>query len=300
MPKIGQDRRDSTCVEALGSLLVREVGDLRKHEAGMLEDPESVQEYRVSARRLRSLLAGYEPLFERTTARTLRQDLRLAGDALRDLRDQQALAERIERLVVDESSDHDVALARRQLTRVAEPGSDPGSIVEHLIRSPDYDDFVRRLERFGDLPPWTAEATKPAVPTLQPLLQAEWRRFRAGLDGALAGDGTDAADRLHNARKAATRAHYVFEWAEPVFGRRAGRNAKAARRVQRVLGQHRDSTRAQRVLGLAVAKAERLGEDTFVLRRLLSRESLLTEELWANFEQLVVVADRKKLRRWFG
>jgi CHAD domain-containing protein len=299
MPKIGQDRRDSTCVEAFGALLVREVGDLRKHEAGMLEDPESVQEYRVSARRLRSLLAGYEPLFERTTARTLRRDLRRAGDALRDLRDQQVLAERIERLLVDEPSDHDVALARRQLTRVAD-GSDPSSIVEHLIRSPDYDDFVRRLERFGDLPPWTAEATKPVVPALQPLLHAEWRRFRAGLDGTLAGDGTDAADRLHNARKAATRAHYVFEWAEPVFGRRAGRNAKAARRVQRVLGQHRDSTLAQRVLGLAVAKGERLGEDTFVLRRLLSRESLLTEELRADFEQLVVVADRKKLRRWFG
>lgn len=299
MPKIGQDRRDGTSVEAFGYLLVREVGDLRRHEAGMLENPESVHDYRVSARRLRSLLAGYEPLFERATARTLRQDLRLAGDALRDLRDQQVLVDRIERLLVDEQSDLDVALARRQLTRVVEPRSDPSSIVEHLIRSPDYDDFVRRLERFGDLPPWTTEAAKPVVPTLLPLLRAEWRRFRAGLEGALAGDEADAADRLHNAREAAKRAHYVFEWAEPVLGRRAGRNARTARRVQRVLGQHRDSTLAQRVLGRATVRAERLGEDTFVLRRLLSRESLLTEQLRADFEQLVVLADRKKLRRWF-
>ena len=110
--------------------------------------------------------------------------------------------------------------------------------------------------------------------------------------------GTHRNERLHDARKAAKRARYLAETLTPVFGRRANRLAKAAQRVQVVLGEHQDCIITQTVLGRAGEAAFADGEDSFVLGRMQAREAATAEELREDFVRLFLAADRKQLRRW--
>ena len=110
--------------------------------------------------------------------------------------------------------------------------------------------------------------------------------------------GTHRNEALHAARKAAKRARYVAESLIPVFGRRAKRLAKAAERVQIVLGEHQDCTITQAVLGRAGEQAFADGEDSFVFGRMQAREAATADELREEFVRLFLAADRKKLRRW--
>lgn len=116
------------------------------------------------------------------------------------------------------------------------------------------------------------------------------------------GAARDAA--LHEVRKAAKRLRYSAELAASVpkgstgdgdagrtsarkRHRRAKRLAKAARKIQQVLGVHQDSVVARARLAGLGARALRSGENGFTYGRLHARE-----------EQLAAVAERAFLKRW--
>ena len=105
-------------------------------------------------------------------------------------------------------------------------------------------------------------------------------------------------ERLHEARKSAKRARYVCEALVPVFGKKARRLAKAAERVQGVLGDYQDCVLTQRVLAEAGEQALLAGESSFVLGRMHARESAAAADLRDDFIRLFGAAERKALRRW--
>jgi CHAD domain-containing protein len=300
MPKAAQAGVDATAAEVLGPVLRRRVEDLRSWEPGVrLDRAEAVHRYRIAARRLRSELLGFRSLLEGEVGDELAVDLRRAAAAVSGARDAQVVRHRVEALLRDESG-LAVDATRERLDRLLADaaGRSLQDALDHLD-APDYDAFTRRLERFSDLPPFSAAATGSAEDVFRPILRREWARFRdRGSAAATSGSGTHRDERLHEARKAAKGVRYVAGTLVPVFGRRAKRLGRAAERVQVVLGEHQDSTITQAVLGRASERAFLDGENTFVLGRMQAREAATAEELRNEFVRLFLAADRKQLRRW--
>jgi CHAD domain-containing protein len=300
MPKAGHARPDASAAEVLGPVLRHQVLDLRSWESGVrLDRREAVHRYRIATRRLRSHLAGFRSLLDADACDELARDLRRASAVVSGARDAEIVRRRVEALLKDES-DPAIDATRERLERLVSQAYDRGlrDSVNHLD-TPDYDTFTRRLERFADLPPWLSVADRPAEEVFRPLVRHEWKRFRSrGIAAVASCSGPRRDDRLHDARKAAKRARHVSETLAPVFGRRAKRLAKAAERVQLVLGEHQDCAMTQAMLGTAGEEAYRDGDNSFVLGRMQAREAATAEELRETFVRLYFAADRKQLRRW--
>lgn len=300
MPKSGPHPQP-TAAEVLGPVWRRQAEGVRAREAELRSGREpSVHDFRIAARRLRSNLAAFGPLLEGTLPKELAADLRETALKVSGARDAEMLSERVARLLAEEPDAVDVTRVRSTLVELLDSTARANTILSlAYFDDPAYDAFVRRLDRFADLPPWAPAASEPAAPVLRDLLKAEWKRFRRAGSDALAAPRDEAGDALlHTARKAAKRARYVTETLVPVFGRRANRLAKAAARVQEVLGEHQDCALTRDYLAGPALEAIPDADDRFVLGRLHAREEATSERLRDDYSRLFLAADRKALRRW--
>ena len=91
---------------------------------------------------------------------------------------------------------------------------------------------------------------------------------------------------------------YVTETLVPVFGRRASRMAKAAARVQQVLGDHQDCAVTRDYLAGPALEVIPDPDDRFVLGWLHAREEATSGRLRDDYSRLFLAADRKALRLW--
>jgi CHAD domain-containing protein len=280
-----------------------QVAELRSWESQVrLEHPEAVHQFRVAARRLRSNLTAFAPLLEAGAVVDVSAGLQQAAAAVSDARNAEVVAERVDRLLADLPSGPgapDTAGTRARLAGLlGETYRDSweGS-VDHLD-SKRYDELTRRLDRFADLPPWRPRAGRPAPEVLAPVLREEWRRFRKRGRLALGEDtGADHEERAHDARKAAKRVRYVADSVVGVFGRRAKKLAKAAAKVQVVLGDYNDGL-VTRSLLRETAEQLRDADDVRVLALLTSREETAAAAMRAEYARVFADADRRSLRRW--
>jgi CHAD domain-containing protein len=286
-----------------------QVTDLRAWETKLrLDLPDSVHGFRVAARRLRSTLSGFRPLFDDGVIDELRTELKTAAATVSRARDAEIVHSRVQALLVMETAgldpdlhlELDLARTRQRVTQLLRDAYRQSweATVEHLDGE-EYDAFVRRVESFADLPPWGPDARLGVDEALGPLVRREWARFlrkgRKALDHK-SGDVRD--ERLHDARKAAKRARYVCEALVPVFGKQVKRTGKAAERVQGALGDYQDCVLTQQVLAEVGRQALLVGESGFVLGRMDARESSAAAELRDDFARLFGVAERKAPRRW--
>jgi CHAD domain-containing protein len=300
MPKSGP-HPPPTAVDVLGPVWRRLAEGLRAREAELRSGRElSVHDFRIATRRLRSNVAAFEPLLEGTLPKELTADLRETALRVGGARDAEMLADRVGRLLAEESGALDVTRVWDTLVDLLDSTARAHSSLSlSYFDDPAYDAFVRRLDRFSDLPPWGPAASEPATPVLHDLLKVEWKRFRRAGSAALAAPRGESGDTLmHTARKAAKRARYVTETLEPVFGRRVSRMAKAAARVQQVLGDHQDCAVTRDYLAGPAFEAIPDPDDRFVLGRLHAREEATSERLRDDYSALFLAADRKALRRW--
>lgn len=288
-----------TASELLTPVLRRQVEDLRHWEAQVREQrPEAVHQFRVAARRLRSTLAGFEPLLDGHAGRTLGKDLRRAAGAVGGGRDVQAVRDRVDALFSDEvgagSSRLHVRLTEGLDHLEAESWQ---RCIDHLDH-PDYDDFTRRLERFADMPPWLPSADLPADEALGPILRSEWSRFRRSARGALDDFPAPDDERLHETRKASKRARYVAESLVGLFGRKAKRMGQASKRVQEALGKHQDSRLVREFLVDAQDRLRLDDDDARTLARIQERVAQHLSAAGADIEECLEGADRRSLRSW--
>ncbi|MQS10414.1 CHAD domain-containing protein, partial [Streptomyces alkaliphilus] len=120
---------------------------------------------------------------------------------------------------------------------------------------------------------------RPARPVLERALRRERERC-AGLlataRGVPGGPERDAA--WHRARRAAKRARYAAETAEPVLGSAARDEAARFRRLQDLLGDRQDGVLAREALLELAEEAEAAGESAFTHGVLHGRETARARE----------------------
>jgi len=169
------------------------------------------------------------------------------------------------------------------------------------MQSERYFALVDRLDALVADPPWTSMASQTVESVLPARVVRDYRRLRRRV--AAADHTTDTAtrnERLHEVRKAAKRARYAAETMAPVYGRPAKRFAKAAKRVQSILGDQHDAVVAQSELREIGVRTYLDGENPYTYGLLQGVEQANAAALDAKYRRAWKRASRKSLRRWLS
>ncbi|THA47177.1 CYTH and CHAD domain-containing protein [Streptomyces sp. A1136] len=243
------------------------------------ELPDSVHQMRVATRRLRSALATYRTVLDRTATEPLRAELRWLAAELGADRDQEVLRDRL-RTRLDEV---DVTLLLgpvRARLRVWDTARSAETRLRVLaaLDSERYLDLLDSLDALLAAPPLRKAASRPAAKVLAKAVRRDHDRLARRVRRALAASAGHERDlALHEARKAAKRARYAADAAAPAIGKPAERLAKATKKVQTLLGDHQDSVVARDALRALAVQAAGAGETSFTWGLLHGREEALAE-----------------------
>ena len=253
-------------------------------------DPEAVHQARVATRELRSNLRTFGPLLDVDWAEPLRTELGWIAASLGAVRDREVLLERMrERAKSLPSTDKRSADAL--LNNLEKEIDGLRKTLATDLDSQRYVDLVERLVDAAHNPTTVPEAEQPGSALLPALATKPWRRLRAAVR-QLHVNPADAD--LHRIRILAKRARYAAEAVSPVAGPDAAAFAKAAAKLQTVLGEHQDSVTAQAWLRAAKVTGRR----AFVAGELIALERIAAEESRRQWTGIWASLDRKKLRDW--
>ncbi|HEY0487282.1 MAG TPA: CYTH and CHAD domain-containing protein [Mycobacteriales bacterium] len=275
--------RKSSAGEVLGAYLREQVDALVAQDPRVrLDRHDSVHRMRVATRRLRSVLAAYRPLFDRTVTEPLRAELRWLGAVLGEARDAEVLHARLRALAESEPDD---LLLGPVLARIdADLGGRYREAHGAALEALDSDRYLALLTGLDALTP---SGRRKRILRRLDRARARVRKAAAAADAAPP-EGRDAA--LHEVRKAAKRARYAAEAARSARGRpatrRAKRLAKRMKALQGLLGEHHDTVAAREVLRTMGAQAYLAGENGFSFGRLHALEERRGEDLLREYPRL--------------
>ena len=257
--------------------LREQIAVLRAHDPLVrLDAPDAVHKTRVSARRIRSVLQGYRRILDRSATAELVADLRWLGAELAPARDGEVLAAHIA-AAVDALPDDEVLgpVAAQVTRRFAREQADGRAQALEALNSERYLQLQERLDALVDTPPHTRRAEERATDELPRAIRKSLRRTAEHRNAADAADAADAAERdtaLHEMRKAAKRARYVLEAAEPALGKDTRKLRKRVKAVQSLLGDHHDTVVARAVLRELGGQAQVEGANGFTFGVLYAEE----------------------------
>lgn len=243
---------------------------------GAEPDAEAVHDFRVSLRRLRTLLKPARRIYGRRRLRPVAEGLREFARATGALRDEEVLRETLTALDLDEAAR--AAVAGWVAQRARREREARAHIVELLQQDRPDDTGATQVDAPAEGETGATQADAPAEGErlrLEPHLARLERRIsrrKARKRGAEAlarraiGDALDdvralaASDpgdgaAMHALRIRFKRLRYSAETFSPLFGERAERTAKSASRMQRRLGQLHDADEALAQMTTAEALA---------------------------------------------
>jgi CHAD domain-containing protein len=229
---------------------------------------------RVATRRLRSALRTYRKVVDRDATQPLIDELKWLAGELGVARDQEVLAERLSDAV--DALPVTLVLGPVRARLRAWSVAAAAEARETVIAALDSDRYLALLASLDTLrhePPLLKAASRAPKTVIAKAVLKEYDRLAVRVDKALAlhpGHERDLA--LHDARKAAKRARYAAEVAQPALGKPAKRFAKGMKAVQKVLGDHQDSVVAREALRDLAIKAHTAGESAFTWGLLHGRE----------------------------
>ena len=261
-------RRRTTASEVVMTHLAVEVERLVGLDpAARTDESDAVHQMRVATRRLRSALATFRPLFDRSVTDPIRAELRWLGAALGRARDAEVMRTRLvedaQALPPDLALGPVAVIIEREMHR---RHADARAGVDRALSTGRYFALLDDLERLISDPPLRPDQDGKARKRLPRLVRRACRRIdRAGaaLDDARP---ADRDDQLHELRKAAKRARYAAESVEPVFGRSADRLAARFEDLQDLLGEHQDSVGARGAAASDRGERPPLGPERLQLR----------------------------------
>ena len=254
------------------------------------KDPEAVHQARVATRKLRSHLRTFGPLLEPEWTEPLRSELGWLAMALGAVRDRDVLLERLrERARSLPASDSRSASSLLHLLEIEIESLRKKLYAE--LDSQRYVDLLESLVAAAHAPMTTLDADQPASQVLPPLATGPWRRLRSAVR-QLPEQPTDP--ELHRIRILAKRARYAAEAVAPVVGEGATAFARAAAKLQTILGEHQDSVTAQAWL----RSARVTGRRAFVAGELIAMEHLAAQDARAKWPKVWKSLDRKRVRKW--
>ena len=167
------------------------------------------------------------------------------------------------------------------------------------LNSPRYFTMLAGLDRLLAVPPLAAAAAEPARDILPQAVARAYRRTRRAVRRARRADPGPARDAaLHEARKAAKRARYAAEAAEPALGKKARRFAKRMKAVQSALGEQHDAVTARGVAREIGVRAHLAGENAFTFGLLQERADRDAADRQDQAMLAWKTAARPKYRAW--
>jgi CHAD domain-containing protein len=286
---------------AVLAYLREQVGRLKTFDPLVRADePDSVHQMRVTARRLRSTLQSFGQLIPQSQTAQLVGDLKWLGVVLGTARDAEVLADRLERSVRETPPELVLGPVQARIRKHFAPvQADARKAVLAALDSARYAALVKALDELLAAPPLTAAASGPAGSVLPAEVRPAYRRTARRMRRARhTPPGPDRDMAYHEARKAAKRARYAGEAVSPALGEPAGRFTTQMKQVQTLLGDHQDAIVARGVdrdLGIS---AQLAGENAFTYGLLYERETELAERLKQQANQVWADRARPHFRRW--
>jgi CHAD domain-containing protein len=236
-------------------------------------EPDAVHQMRVTVRRLRSVLRSYQTVLAGTATRHLSDELKGLGGVLGEARDNQVLSRWLHGALASTPPELVLGPAQARVTAHFAPRQATAQrAVLEALDSPRYAAILAELSRLLDDPPLTVAAAKPAAKVLPDGADRQYRRARRSMRRARrtpAGPAREVA--LHDVRKAARRARYAAEAAQPAFGNKARKFARRMKAVQSVLGDYHDAVKAGEAAREIGVRAHLAGENAFSFGLLQAR-----------------------------
>ncbi|MDJ0463552.1 CYTH and CHAD domain-containing protein [Streptomyces sp. H27-C3] len=265
--------------------------------------PDSVHQLRVATRRLRSAFRTYRKVVDRTVTDPIAEELKwLAGELGVD-RDHEVLNDRLQSRITDLPRTLLLGPVRGRL-RIWSVARRTGSRRKTIavLDSRRYLDLLNALDALLADPPLLRAAAQPAAAVVPQAITRDYDRLSTRTEHALTlPPGTEERDAaMHDARKAAKRARYAAEAAEPALGKPARRFAKRMKAVQSVLGDHQDSVVAREALRTLAIQAHAAGETAFTWGLLYGQEEAQAAIRERELPEVWALASQAKLRGDLG
>ncbi|SDP25106.1 CHAD domain-containing protein [Klenkia soli] len=275
--------------------------------------PDGVHQVRVAARRIRSILAAYRPVLDRTRTDAVRDELRWLGQELSGTRDAEVSVEHLRELVAAQPVEFVLGPVAARLQQAELQGETAGTgHAVAALSTPRYLTLLDTLHALVEQPPLAQRAGEPAADVVADVLRHTVKRLRKLVDAAEdaefaepEGAGQEAVDSpyelaLHEVRKAGKRVRYTAEVAAPVLDGGAKRRSGAVmgvvdamKQLQDVLGDRQDTVVTRelcRTVGLAAFAA---GENAWTYGRLHALEEARAmqaeRDFWALWPSLAPV-----------
>ncbi|HRO94547.1 CYTH and CHAD domain-containing protein [Citricoccus sp.] len=268
---------------------------------------DSIHQFRVVCRTLRSTLQAYAPLLDPDATAGVNKDLRTLGRLLSVARDAEVVRDQVDEKVEDLPGGADGPVAARvpgkTVKRLRKVKADEYATAHDKLlkrmRTQWYFDVMDRLDAYArDVPlhPEVDEArAADAAGTLEPLAAEQVDAVLELAERAAAEEDPEhRIELMHEVRKEAKRLRYAVKAVQDATGLDLGAHLvarmKTAKKLQEALGEHRDSIMFQEHVLQTAKKAAKAGEDTFgygvlfaaefgLQRRTEERASTLVEHL---------------------
>jgi CHAD domain-containing protein len=260
-----------TVADVLSRYVSTQCDDIVAGDLALRLGEPQVHRTRVAIRRLRSTLRVFASLLDPEPSTRLDTELQWFAGLLGEVRDRQVLLERLQGQLAELEPELVLGPVAADLDATLS-----GEAAQHLrtvrasLATSRHLELLESLARWQTEPAFTEGVEAPAK-EVRPLAQAAAATMRRRLKQALRA-GDEQEERLHRARKAAKRARYAAELAEPVWSRAAAQ-VHAAKELQSQLGEHQDSAVSAEFLRRAGAAAGgRPGRNGFTYGLLLARE----------------------------
>jgi CHAD domain-containing protein len=267
---------DSTAGEVVTGHLAEQVELLLRFDPLVRQDaPDAVHKMRVGTRRLRSALATFRRVLDRTTTDPIRDELKWLAGLLGAARDTEVIHARLLELLEQEPANavRGPVAARIDTTMEARFAAARRPLLEAL----DSERYFALLDALDAIAEGDAlrpdHAGRKATPELRKAVRGSWDRWRREVDALDSLDATaDRDTQLHEIRKAAKRVRYAGEAVTAVVGAKAATLAAQMEELQEVLGAQHDALVTQGVLLGLADDAAAAGEETFTYGRLHAAE----------------------------
>jgi CHAD domain-containing protein len=283
---------DSPARDVIKHVFAESIASLLKHDPLVRTsgDPEAVHQARVATRKLRSHLRTFGPLLDPEWTEPLRSELGWLAMGLGAVRDREVLLERLrERAKTLPPSDQRSAASLLHILEEEIETLRTKLMAE--LSSLRYIELLERLVIAAHTPATLPEADEPASKVLPPLAAGPWRRLRSAVRQL---PETPTDPELHRIRILAKRARYAAEAVAPVAGKAADAFARAAAKLQTILGEHQDSVTAQ-----AWLRSVRIsGRRAFVAGELIAMEHIAAEDARSKWPKVWKALDQKSRRSW--
>ncbi|MBF6439346.1 CHAD domain-containing protein [Nocardia cyriacigeorgica] len=280
----------ATAADALIAALGEDIDRLLAAEPEVRADAwDSVHQMRVATRRLRSVLRSYRRLFKRRPAAAMVAELAWLAGLLGVARDAEVRAERFAALLdseLTEGADPDVlgAVTHRLVAAERERYSAAHTEVLGALDSARYRALRDQLASWRTAPPLRkARVGGPADDAFRSVLHRDRARLHRMVGAEVTVAPADRIELLHDIRKGAKRLRYSCEAAADTLGGEADELGSQAKRLQTVLGDHRDAVESRAAILARAAEARAAGESTALYSALADAEDRAAGEHLAKY-----------------